>query len=251
MRPASDLSAAGLVEIGAEDHGIDVATEHLQDMEINGRIHIQVGSVTKDGILPFGAVERGAELVEEGLEILFLRTPLGQANGLLPRFHIDHAAITVGKNAAFARAKPVELQQVTARDIWGLEVFRPEAIDIDAMLRDFDSFGEDVKPLIVEALHGTGTSDEISFNKACAGRITSDGTTQLIDEWVVDHGQVIAIRRIEHPISICRKTERGEIPFVVKLIEELQREGGLGKSGRSRTADVKAATRDKSWPVRQ
>src|ERR1051325_7347106 len=241
MRAAGDLPAAWLIEISAQDHGIDVAAEHLEHMEVNGRIHIEVGPVTKDRIFPFGAAEGGAEFIEKGFEIFFLGVSLRQANGLLPGFHVNHPAITAGKYTPLARSKPIELEQITASNIWGLQVFRSEAIDIHAMLRDFDSFREDVKPLVMEALHGARTSDEISFNKARARRITSDVATQLIDKRVVDHGQVISIRRIEHPIGIRRKTERGEVPFFIKLIEELQCERGLGKSGRSGTADMKTA----------
>src|ERR1043165_8586656 len=127
MRAAGDLPAAWLIEISAQDHGIDVAAEHLEHMEVNGRIHIEVGPVTKDRIFPFGAAEGGAEFIEKGFEIFFLGVSLRQANGPPPGSHKNPPAPPAKKPPPPARAKPIELEQITAGDIWSLQIFRSEA----------------------------------------------------------------------------------------------------------------------------
>src|SRR5262245_7583417 len=101
MWTANDLPIARLVKISAQDHRVHVATEDFQYVEINGRVHVQVGAVTGDRILPVRAVQGDVEIAEERLEILPLRSALRQENRMLLGFHIDQSAVSATGKSAF------------------------------------------------------------------------------------------------------------------------------------------------------
>src|SRR2546430_4739550 len=83
MRAADDFPVAGFLEISAQDHGVDVAAEDFEDVEIDCGVNVDVSAVAEERVLPVGAVERAVELVEEGVKIIFLGGSLGQGDDWL------------------------------------------------------------------------------------------------------------------------------------------------------------------------
>src|SRR5262245_35114061 len=78
VRTADDLPVPRLVEISAQHHRVHIAAEHLQHVEINRGLHIEISAVTGGGVLPLRAVERAVKVTEERLKVFPLRAPLWQ-----------------------------------------------------------------------------------------------------------------------------------------------------------------------------
>jgi len=227
-----EFSAAGQVEESAETKDIDVAAEDFENMKVNPGIDIDVGTVSLIGIFPVGRAQDPLEFVEPALEILTLGSALGKFNDSFFRVDKYHGG-AAGPEAIFAGAFTVEFEKVPACDCGRLEVIRPEAIDGDAMFANFDFFLEHVNAEIIALCDRAGVCGEEDFDKAGVRRPVPNLPAQLVNERIVNHDRVELVGRVEDPIGIWREAKGRKGKFVVEFIDEVDGEGGLGKTGRT------------------
>src|SRR5258706_15644542 len=97
----------------------------------------------------------------------------------------------------------------------------------------------------------TGASHHKNLHETRPRRITPHVTTQLVDQRVVNHRQVVVVGRVKNPIRFRGKAGQRKMLLFVELVHELHRKRRLTKSGGGRATHVEPRARSKRGRVRK
>src|SRR5947207_3274 len=111
-RAEEKFSAAFFVEVGAEAERIDVKGQHVEDVMVDPRVHIDIRPVTVRRVRVVRAAERRVERVHIILQILLLGRALWKDDVLLFRVHVADELADREKTAVTG-IEAVDLHHVT------------------------------------------------------------------------------------------------------------------------------------------
>jgi len=251
QRSHLQLSAAILVQVRAQPKRIHVHRQHVQQVVIDERIHVDVPGVPAGRIGEVGSVER----IFERIEVPANPRRLGGGDLRLLGVHVAQRSIPVGRvaprgaEAAVAIVGPVDLQHVPAADggfgvVPGLEPF-----DVDPVRAPLDLLHEDVEPDVVTGRNRLIVRIEVHLDESGPHRVPADLIAQFVHQRVVDQRAIETERRVEDPVRFGGHAEDRDVPVQVVLIPGLKPIGALGRPEGAAAAPLQAAATDVIGPV--